>query len=223
MRVLFSLILACGLCLVGCQKKESVPTVEAPASAVHVVNETIVEEPAVTEEHEVEPLTVVEEVQQVVAQLDDAVKSEVVTKEKDLNQAVTSLREGVNQLVDTEVAVPEVAVPEVAVPEVTVPEVTVPEVTVPEVTVPEVTVPEVAVPEVAVPEVAVTPIIVITNSKANVTLTHAVHGKEYGCQSCHGDVAPGPFALGKTKAHTLCKGCHKVQNGPTKCSGCHVK
>jgi hypothetical protein len=99
----------------------------------------------------------------------------------------------------------------------------VPEVAVPEVAVPEVAVPEVAVPEVSVPEVAVSTIIVISNNKANVTLTHAVHGEKYGCPSCHGDATPGPLDLGKSKAHTMCKGCHKIQNGPTKCSGCHVK
>jgi hypothetical protein len=65
--------------------------------------------------------------------------------------------------------------------------------------------------------------IVIKNTKANVTLTHAVHGEKYGCAVCHGDGIPGPFELGKTTAHKLCKDCHKDKGGPTNCAGCHVK
>lgn len=45
----------------------------------------------------------------------------------------------------------------------------------------------------------------------------------YGCESCHGDTVPGSFELGKDTAHAMCKGCHKEQGGPTKCSGCHKK
>lgn len=66
-------------------------------------------------------------------------------------------------------------------------------------------------------------ILIIKNKNGNVTLTHAEHGKNYGCESCHGDAVPGPFELGKDTAHAMCKNCHKEQGGPTKCSGCHKK
>lgn len=65
--------------------------------------------------------------------------------------------------------------------------------------------------------------VVIENKNGNVTLTHAEHGKMYGCATCHGDNEPGPFELGKDTAHSMCKGCHKEQGGPTKCNGCHKK
>ncbi|WP_321372156.1 cytochrome c3 family protein [uncultured Desulfuromusa sp.] len=65
--------------------------------------------------------------------------------------------------------------------------------------------------------------VVIENKNGNVTLPHAEHGKMYGCATCHGDNVPGPFELGKDTAHSMCKGCHKEQGGPTKCSGCHKK
>lgn len=65
--------------------------------------------------------------------------------------------------------------------------------------------------------------VVIENKNGNVTLTHAEHGKMYGCATCHGDNEPGPFELGKDTAHSMCKGCHKEQGGPTKCNGCHIK
>lgn len=75
-----------------------------------------------------------------------------------------------------------------------------------------------AAPEVKIPET-----LVIENKNGNVTLPHAQHGEKYGCSACHGDAAPGPFELGKKKAHTMCKGCHKEKGGPVKCSGCHKK
>jgi len=73
------------------------------------------------------------------------------------------------------------------------------------------------------PEVQVSETLVIENKNGNVTLPHAQHGKLYGCSACHGDTVPGPFELGKVKAHAMCKDCHKEQGGPVKCSGCHKK
>ncbi len=63
--------------------------------------------------------------------------------------------------------------------------------------------------------------LLIENKKGDVTLPHAEHGKLYGCAACHEDTPPGPFELEKDTAHAMCKGCHKEQGGPTKCSGCH--
>jgi len=68
-----------------------------------------------------------------------------------------------------------------------------------------------------------------------VTFQHAVHqervadcktchhmGVEAGaCRSCHGVKPEAPKA--KDAFHKVCKDCHKTQNGPTKCKGCHVK
>jgi len=66
--------------------------------------------------------------------------------------------------------------------------------------------------------------VVIDNKNGKVTLPHRQHGKSLGCQTCHADKAPGAMALGKDKAHALCKGCHKEQGkGPTACTGCHEK
>lgn len=41
------------------------------------------------------------------------------------------------------------------------------------------------------------------------------------CKSCHGVNPDAPKTM--TAYHNLCKDCHKQGNGPTKCSGCHVK
>jgi len=75
----------------------------------------------------------------------------------------------------------------------------------------------------AVPPVQISEIHVIETKNGNVSLTHAEHGKLYGCTPCHGDATPGAFDLGKDTAHALCKDCHKEQGGPIKCSGCHKK
>ncbi|NOQ41957.1 MAG: cytochrome C [Desulfuromusa sp.] len=72
-------------------------------------------------------------------------------------------------------------------------------------------------------EIQASETLVIENKNGNVALSHAEHGKLYGCASCHGDAVPGAFELGKDTAHTTCKGCHKEQGGPTKCGGCHKK
>ncbi|BCR05723.1 c-type cytochrome [Desulfuromonas versatilis] len=52
------------------------------------------------------------------------------------------------------------------------------------------------------------------------TCHHA--GVEAGaCRKCHGVDAAAPSM--KDVGHKACKGCHKDQNGPTKCNECHKK
>jgi hypothetical protein len=47
-------------------------------------------------------------------------------------------------------------------------------------------------------------------------------GVEAGaCRSCHGVKSEAPKA--KDAFHTLCRDCHKKNDGPTKCGGCHKK
>lgn len=75
----------------------------------------------------------------------------------------------------------------------------------------------------AVGEATAPEIVMIDNDYGQVSLPHVWHGKSFGCPTCHGANAPGPFELGKTTAHTLCKNCHKEKNGPVKCDGCHKK
>lgn len=72
-------------------------------------------------------------------------------------------------------------------------------------------------------------------SMGTVTFQHAAHqgrvadcttchheGVEAGaCRSCHDAKPEAPKA--KTVFHKLCKDCHKTNDGPTKCKGCHVK
>ena len=65
--------------------------------------------------------------------------------------------------------------------------------------------------------------VVIDNKNGKVVLQHKRHAEAYGCAACHGDQKPGPFKLGKEKAHALCQGCHKEKNGPTSCNKCHQK
>ncbi len=74
------------------------------------------------------------------------------------------------------------------------------------------------------PSAAPAEIIVLENNFGSVTLTHAFHGKTYGCTTCHGVSTPGPFELTKDLAHsTMCKDCHKSSGGPTGCTECHIK
>ncbi|MDY0190301.1 MAG: hypothetical protein RBR22_06160 [Desulfuromonas sp.] len=80
-----------------------------------------------------------------------------------------------------------------------------------------------AATEVAATDNTAVEILVIKNTKGDVTLKHAQHGEKYGCAVCHGEGVPAAFELGKTRAHKLCKDCHKQNNGPVSCSGCHVK
>jgi hypothetical protein len=69
-------------------------------------------------------------------------------------------------------------------------------------------------------------------SMGEVTFKHAEHqtrvadcvtchhkGDETACRSCHGVKPEAPVA--KNAFHDKCKGCHKEQNGPTKCKECH--
>ena len=67
-----------------------------------------------------------------------------------------------------------------------------------------------------------------------VTFKHAEHEKRAGdcaichhngvdngaCRTCHDGTKAASF---KNAAHKVCKDCHKSNNGPTKCKGCHVK
>ena len=67
--------------------------------------------------------------------------------------------------------------------------------------------------------------VVIDNKNGKVFLPHKQHAEAFGCAVCHsGQEHPGPFELGKDKAHALCQGCHKEQQaGPTSCAKCHQK
>ncbi len=72
-------------------------------------------------------------------------------------------------------------------------------------------------------------------SMGTVTFNHSAHtervadcttchhqGVEAGaCRSCHDAKPDVPKA--KKVFHKLCKDCHKTNEGPTKCKGCHVK
>ena len=66
--------------------------------------------------------------------------------------------------------------------------------------------------------------VVIDNTNGKVVLLHKKHAAAFGCAVCHGEQKPGPFELGKEKAHTLCQGCHMEKKaGPTSCAKCHQK
>lgn len=65
--------------------------------------------------------------------------------------------------------------------------------------------------------------VVIDNSYGKITFSHKKHADVHGCTACHGDQKPGSLKLGKEAGHTLCQGCHKLKNGPTKCTQCHEK
>jgi len=59
--------------------------------------------------------------------------------------------------------------------------------------------------------------------KGNVTFDHKAHGEKLGCDACH-EGTPAKIAIDKKSAHKdACKTCHKSNNGPTKCGGCHIK
>ena len=70
-------------------------------------------------------------------------------------------------------------------------------------------------------------------SMGEITFNHAEHqgriadcktchheGEGTACRSCHGTKPDVPKA--KKAFHDKCKGCHKEQNGPTKCKQCHT-
>ncbi|MCF6179365.1 MAG: hypothetical protein L3J63_08260 [Geopsychrobacter sp.] len=76
-------------------------------------------------------------------------------------------------------------------------------------------------------------VIKIPAKMGEVTFQHANHqgriadctvchhqGPGTACRSCHGVKPEAPKA--KKAFHTRCKGCHKKQNGPTKCKQCHT-
>ena len=55
-----------------------------------------------------------------------------------------------------------------------------------------------------------------------------VAGEEKPCESCHNKDFPNAKLNSFMKVgHERCKGCHKEgykgKNGPTKCTGCHIK
>jgi hypothetical protein len=61
------------------------------------------------------------------------------------------------------------------------------------------------------------------NKKGNVTFNHKAHGEKMDCAACH-EGTPAKIAVDKKAAHgATCKGCHKKQDGPTKCNACHTK
>ncbi len=70
-------------------------------------------------------------------------------------------------------------------------------------------------------------------SMGEVSFDHAAHqgrvpdcttchhqGEGTSCKSCHDAKPDAPKA--KKVFHSLCKDCHKQQNGPTKCKQCHT-
>lgn len=63
--------------------------------------------------------------------------------------------------------------------------------------------------------------VVMKAKNGDVSFNHKMHGEKMECALCHGDGAPGKIAMGKDKAHTLCKNCHTKEGGPTKCGDCH--
>ncbi|PLX75162.1 MAG: cytochrome C [Desulfuromonas sp.] len=66
-------------------------------------------------------------------------------------------------------------------------------------------------------------VVTFETSKGNVTFDHKTHGEKLGCEACH-QGTPAKIAIDKSAAHGgACKDCHKTNNGPTKCNGCHVK
>jgi len=56
-----------------------------------------------------------------------------------------------------------------------------------------------------------------------VTFNHQQHAGSQACSACHPTSPPAKLALGKDKAHQLCKGCHQQKGAPTSCAGCHKK
>jgi cytoskeletal protein RodZ len=83
---------------------------------------------------------------------------------------------------------------------------------------------EAAVAAVSPAPVSAPEILVLENNYGAVSFTHAWHGQQLGCTTCHGEATPGPFELGKDRGHALCKECHAAQKqGPTKCGDCHKK
>jgi DnaJ-class molecular chaperone len=66
--------------------------------------------------------------------------------------------------------------------------------------------------------------VVMKAKNGDVTFNHKAHSTSMECAVCHGEGTPAKLALGKDKAHALCKDCHtKKGAGPTKCGDCHKK
>lgn len=66
------------------------------------------------------------------------------------------------------------------------------------------------------------------SKKGPVTFDHTMHGEKVAdsCANaaCHADSTPAKIAVDKAGAHKgQCKDCHKGNEGPTTCAGCHVK
>jgi hypothetical protein len=67
-------------------------------------------------------------------------------------------------------------------------------------------------------------VVTYDGSYGRVLFNHQSHAAMDTCGSCHGADPPGKIALGKDKAHQLCRGCHQQKSaGPTQCNACHHK
>jgi predicted CXXCH cytochrome family protein len=57
-----------------------------------------------------------------------------------------------------------------------------------------------------------------------VTFNHKAHQQRVkgDCSRCH-QGTPAKIEIKKDVAHSLCTGCHREMNGPTKCGDCHKK
>lgn len=80
-----------------------------------------------------------------------------------------------------------------------------------------------ATPAVAKAPAAPAKPLIFEASFGRVTFDHPRHAASHPCTSCHATQPPGKFALGKEKAHQLCKGCHQQKGVPTQCTACHKK
>lgn len=86
--------------------------------------------------------------------------------------------------------------------------------------------PAVATPPAAKPQAAggATPkIVTYPASFGKVSFNHQQHALSNACNACHPTAPPGKVALGKDKAHQLCKGCHQKKGAPSACTACHKK
>lgn len=78
--------------------------------------------------------------------------------------------------------------------------------------------------------------VVLPARMGDVTFPHAAHQKMVDgcktchhagmktpkCRDCHGDTK-GEAPKAKDAFHKLCKSCHKENDGPTNCKGCHKR
>ena len=63
-------------------------------------------------------------------------------------------------------------------------------------------------------------LVAIAATAGPVSFDHRQHDR-HPCSICHRTNPPAKVALGKEKAHQLCKGCHLEEGGPVACAGCH--